>query len=297
MDSCCLKVTTQTQLFKMKKIKFLALCAMVAGVVTSCQKDEISNDTQPNSLELSKELRAKILNTGVNPDNAKIETITSKLDGTSQKFLIVDDIMMPFDQFEAGEFDLGVAEDGEHRQYRTNNLVTGGNRSFRVVGYTGSCCALTSKMRTALQWAVNNYNRLNTSLNLSLVFQANFNNSDMVVYNNGAGGGGGSAGFPSGGQVFKRVQINAGTNSFSTNVVEHVITHEIGHSVGFRHQDWRTRQSCGQNTNEGPAGVGAILINGTPSSDRADSVMLACFSSGEDGEFTSSDINALNALY
>jgi len=119
---------------------------------------------------------------------------------------------------------LSIAKDGISKQYRTRNLVTGSNRSFRVVGYTGSCCALTSKMQTALRWAVNNYNRINTSLNLTLVFQSNFNNRDMVVYNNGASGGGGSAGFPSGGQVFKRVQINAGTDRFNTNVVEHVMT-------------------------------------------------------------------------
>ncbi len=283
----------------MKNLKVLALCAIVAGFATSCQKNDVATETQEVvTEELSKAQLTALAEAGINTVDATIEEIPALLPGDkAYKAIVAGDLILPMASLEEGAYKLGIASDGQNKQYRTNNLVTGSNRSFRVVGYTGSCCALTSKMRTALQWAVNNYNRLNTSLNLSLVFQENFNNRDMVVYNNGQGGGGGSAGFPSGGQVFKRVQINAGTDSFSTNVVEHVMTHEIGHSVGFRHQDFRSRQSCGQNQNEGQAGVGAILINGTPSSDRADSIMLACFGPNEDGEFTNTDITALNALY
>ncbi len=292
----CFVVTTQTQLIKMKKIKLLALCAIVAGFATSCQKDEVASETQESPQALSKIEIQALNDAGVNATNATLQTIKPLLPGdVAFKAVVSGDVVIPQDQLMNGDHALEAVEGG--KQFRTRNLVTGSNRSFRVVGYTGSCCALTSKMRTALQWAVNNYNRLNTSLNLTLVYQSNFNDSDMVVYNNGRGGGGGSAGFPFNGRSFNRVQINQGTDSFSTNVVEHVMTHEIGHSVGFRHQDYTTRQSCGSNQNEGDGGVGAILINGTPSSDRADSIMLACFGPNEDGEFTSTDITALNALY
>ena len=182
-------------------------------------------------------------------------------------------------------------------QYRTTNLVNN-NRTYTIIGYTGSGFALTSRMRTGLQWAVNNYNRLNTGIRFSLSYAAS-TNADMVVYNNGASGGGGSAGFPSSsGAPNKFIQINAGTNSFSTNVNEHVITHEIGHSIGFRHTDYFNRSlSCGSGGNEGSAGVGAILIPGTPSGTDTNSIMQACFSSNEDGEFGNFDIVAMEFMY
>ncbi|MEW7292386.1 M57 family metalloprotease [Aquimarina sp. 2304DJ70-9] len=291
----------------MKKIKVLALCAIVAGFATSCQKEDVATETQEVvKEELSKSQIDALAKAGINSGGASIGIYESKLPGDdylrNQRVITIGDLAIPEAELEGGKLSLATASDGINKQYRTNNLVTGSNRSFRVVGYTGSCCALTSKMRTALQWAVNNYNRLNTALNLNLVFQSNFNNSDMVVYNNGRGGGGGSAGFPSGGQVFKRVQINAGTDSFSTNVVEHVMTHEIGHSVGFRHTDYARRKCDG--SNEGTAGIGAILIPGTQSGNQwggsnidSNSIMISCFDGNEDGEFSQGDITALNALY
>ncbi len=278
----------------MKKIKFLALCAIVAGVVTSCQKDEIANEVQPEAVKLlTKDQLKALANAGVNTVDAHLTTVTH-LDGVKRSGIQAGDLFIQLDQL--NEIAMKLNDDGS-KQYRTSNLVTGSNRTIDILGYTGSGNALTSTMQTGLQWAVNNYNRLNSSLNFRLTFGTNFQAADMVVYNNNQGGGGGSAGFPSGGRPNKFIQINAGTSSFGNNVNEHVIGHEIGHSIGFRHQDWRTRQSCGQNTNEGTAGVGAILINGTPSSDRADSIMLACFSSSEDGEFTSSDITAIETIY
>ena len=70
--------------------------------------------------------------------------------------------------------------------------------------------------------------------------------------------------------------------------------HEIGHSVGFRHTDWFNRASCGQNVNEGAGSIGAIDLGGNSPET---SVMLACFSSNEDGEFGVDDINGLQIMY
>ncbi|MDH7444705.1 M57 family metalloprotease [Aquimarina sp. 2201CG14-23] len=285
----------------MKKIKVLALCAIVAGVVTSCQKDEISNETQPEALELSKELQDKLLDAGVNPLNA-YETTIKHFDGASYDVVRAGDINLRTAELLDGVFDL--APDGDlNKQYRTNNLVSSGNRTIDILGYTGSCCALSGNMRTGLQWAVNNYNRINTTLNFRLTFGTNFQAADMVVYNNGGAGAGGQAEFPSGGRPGKFIQILNGTGNSNNNVNEHVIGHEIGHALGFRHTDYARRRCDG--SNEGTAGsIGAINIPGTPTANRwgqagldSNSLMISCFDGSEDGEFSSIDIVALEFLY
>lgn len=56
--------------------------------------------------------------------------------------------------------------------------------------------------------------------------------------------------------------------------------------------------SCGgRHYNEGSAGVGAILIPGTPSKADPNSWMLACISSGQNRPFNANDAIALNYLY
>ena len=212
-------------------------------------------------------------------------------DGTTETMYLVDeDIALTKDQLR----ELRAMDASLEKQYRTNNLVS--DRNISVIGYTGSGNALTSKMRTALQWAVANYNALNTNKTFTLTFAAS-TNADIVVYrnlsNNSAGG---VAGFPSGGQPYKWVQIYNGMENYDTNTNEHVMTHEMGHAMGLRHTDWFSRESCGQ-TGESAGSDGAVQIPGTPSGYDANSVMLSCFSSSEDGEFGYYDRVALEYLY
>lgn len=205
------------------------------------------------------------------------------------------DIVMFPEELEKMQFD--GYENIHEKQYRTNALVS--PQTITIIGFTGGSQALSSRERTALSRAVQNYNQLNLSINFNLTFGTNFQNKDMVVYNNeinNPNSVGGQAGFPSGGNPFKFVQIY-GLNQYSLGVIEHVITHEIGHSVGFRHTDFFSRQSCGQNTNEGSAGVGANYIPGTPQGYDPTSLMLACFNTGVSGNFNSNDVTALNFLY
>ncbi len=280
--------------FKVTLRRLFAL-SFITIFVLSCS-DESSEVTTP---EMTDELRAQLEELGFDASDAVIKNVFDPLSGeTSEKVITEGDIHLSMSEINdmlGSDFTTGVL--GE--QYRTRNLVGGIPRTIPIVGYTGSCCALTSKMQTALQWAVNNYNRLGGfGITFNLRYSSTFNNSDIVVYNNGSAGGGGSAGFPSGGEPFKRVQINAGTDAFDTNVVEHVITHEIGHCLGLRHTDYFNRSlSCGSGGNEGDGGVGAINIPGTPTGFDPNSIMLSCFNSGVDGEFGNFDVTALETLY
>ena len=180
-------------------------------------------------------------------------------------------------------------------QYSTTNLVG--------TGVTKICINPTSSF--------NSYRRLSQGLDLAI---ANYNSLGLRIFfargpttgctanitATTTTGAGGSAGFPTGGLPYGTINIGTGLQSYSLDVNEHVITHELGHCIGFRHSDYYNRAiSCGGSaSNEGTAGVGANLIPGTPSTATVGgSIMNACFRSTETGEWTSSDITALNYLY
>ena len=267
----------------------LTACALL---FTSCESEESFEQVEQNT-DLTK-AKAYAEEIGYHPDDIKIDQFLLPDGSTEERIFIEDDIALQEADFYALEDMNTIA-----KQYRTRNLVSGSYRTIDIIGYTGGSNALTSTQRTALQWAVNNYNRLSgVSLTFRLTFGTSYQNKDMVIYRNPSNSGaGGSAGFPSNGRPNKFVQLYAGMDAYDTNTNEHVITHEIGHSVGFRHTDYYSRASCGQNVNEGDGGVGAIRVSGTPSGYDANSIMLSCFSSGEDGEFGQYDIIAMQNMY
>jgi hypothetical protein len=180
-------------------------------------------------------------------------------------------------------------------QYRTTNLVG--------TGVTKICINPTSQF--------NSYSRLSAGLDLAI---ENYNSQGLrITFVRGpaadctatisartTSGAGGSSGFPKGGKPYGTINIGTGLQSYSVDVNEHVITHEIGHTIGFRHTDYYDRSiSCGgAASNEGESNIGAIHIPGTPTTaTTGGSVMNSCFRSNESGEWSSSDRTALNYLY
>ncbi len=202
-----------------------------------------------------------------------------------------------------------VGGEDADKHWRTPSLVTN-NRTICLAKVTNAqspftSFALTSAMQTGVNRARDNFNAL-SSFNLTMkAGNASLNSSGQLSHNISGcnfsifiykvnGGAGGSAGFPSGGAPFNQVKLNSGLAGFSLDVHEHVATHEIGHSIGLRHTDWKTRSSCGQNSNEGRNG--ASQISGTPD-QTTNSLMASCFSGNSNGEFRGQDAQAFNTIY
>ncbi|MFP2907107.1 zinc-dependent metalloprotease [Pyxidicoccus sp. 3LFB2] len=183
---------------------------------------------------------------------------------------------------------------GTGEQYRTSNLVSTSvtkiciNPTSQFNGY--------SRLSEGLDLAIENYNSLGLSFTMVRGPATGCSASISARTTSGVGG---SAGFPKGGKPYGTINIGVGLQDYSVDVNEHVITHELGHTIGFRHSDYYDRSiSCGSGGNEGASNVGAIHIPGTPTTaTRGGSVMNSCFSSNESGEWSSSDRTALNYLY
>jgi hypothetical protein len=187
-----------------------------------------------------------------------------------------------------------LESDGSQEQYRTTNLVS---RTLANICVNGA--AFTGSFSTALTNAIANYNALGLTFRMTRT-SGSTTGCNAVITARIVAGSGGSAGFPTGGRPFGTINIGSGLNGLPTATIEHVITHELGHTVGFRHSDFFNRSiSCGgAASNEGQAGVGAILIAGTPSGATVGgSLMNSCFRTNESGNFTASDRTALTTLY
>jgi hypothetical protein len=191
--------------------------------------------------------------------------------------------------------DIWEPEGDDFRQYRTTNTISASVDTICVNGATYG-----GTLSTALNNAIANYTNLNLWFNIVRTNVANGPGCDATITANVVAGGGGSAGFPSGGLPYGTINIGNQVAGYGVAVATHVITHELGHTIGFRHSDYYNRSiSCGgAASNEGAAGVGAVLIPGTPGTAVFNgSVMNACFHNGSTGAWTNTDLTALNTLY
>jgi len=188
---------------------------------------------------------------------------------------------------------LEAGADGKE-QYRTTNLV--GTSVTKICVNPTSSFNSYSRLSEGLDLAIENYNALGLRLTFA---RGPTTGCTANIAARTMSGTGGSAGFPKGGKPYNNINIGVGLQNYSADVNEHVISHEIGHAIGFRHSDYYNRSiSCGSGGNEGASNVGAIHIPGTPTTATVGgSVMNSCFRSSESGEWSSSDRTALDYLY
>jgi len=253
----------------------------VLAVICSAWTFGCSSDPQPGSPEERQEIIDNLVEAGYPMSDIMV---------VDSKVYVGFDALVTLDASREMIAPVGPGDE----QYRTSNLVGTGVSKICVV--PTATFNSYSRLSAGLDLAIDNYN----SQNLRLTFvRGSASDCTATINAKTVNGVGGSSGFPSGGKPYGTINIGTGLQSYSNDVNEHVITHEIGHTIGFRHTDYYNRAiSCGSGGNEGTSGVGAIHIPGTPTDARVGgSVMNSCFRSNESGEWSSSDRVALDYLY
>jgi hypothetical protein len=253
--------------------------AVLSMLAISCKKEAKA----PVQDQISEEVLTKIYNLGFGTKDVK---------KIAEGYLVEGDIIIPHDQLDQKPEAQFLRIAGEE-QYRTYNLVGSLPRTITVrVSST-----LSSTYVSATDAAIARYNNQNLLIHFTRVTSG----GNIVITAAPSGAPYlASAGFPSGGNPYSQVLVNAGALAGQpSGTITSVLAHEIGHCIGFRHTDYMNRQySCGgAYSNEGAGTVGAVHIPGTPTGPDSGSWMLACIGSGQNRPFNSNDIIALNYLY
>ncbi|MCY1041906.1 M57 family metalloprotease [Corallococcus sp. bb12-1] len=180
--------------------------------------------------------------------------------------------------------------EGTQEHYRTTNLINTTVVRRICINPTAAFNSY-SQLSQGLDLAIANYNSLGLTFTLARGPTTGCNANITAGTMTGISG---SSGYPSGGNPYGQINIGTGLQSYGVDWSEHVITHQLGHTVGLRHTDFFTTSGCG--SGEGGGGVGGILIPGTPTLDPK-SIMNSCMPATVTGEFSQYDIIALNFLY
>ena len=274
-----------------KTIRYTTACLVALTTLSlACvvEEDELDNDAQPRLTE-TEQIIQNLQDAGFPAEDIGVTT-----DGTV--FVGQDAVVT----LQASRELAGIVDDSElgegFRQYRTTNVVDTTRVQTICINPTDEFDA-SAPTSQALDAAIANYN----SQNLQFTMVRDGNNCDANITANLDNSGGGVAGFPSNGDPYHEFFIGANiASNDGVAVATHVITHEMGHCVGFRHSDYYDRSiSCGGGpTNEGASGEGAVHIPGTPETAVMNgSVMNSCYNGGSTGQWTNSDVVALDCLY
>src|SRR5262245_14425382 len=127
-----------------------------------------------------------------------------------------------------------ISDLSTQEQYRTTNLV---GTAVTNICVNGVAFVSNAKFNDAFNRAITNYNNEGLRWCMIRTTGGMTGCSATITVRLVQGVTGGSSGFLSGGRPFNTINIGTGLFSatFSTDIVEHVIIYELGHTVGFRH--------------------------------------------------------------
>jgi hypothetical protein len=267
-------------------VRSLVACTALCTLLFSCQKQDKSPVSTAS--QIPSDVIDQIKKQGFSTDG---------IIATNDGYVVEGDIFLSKEALRSAPNIGPILRVGEEEQYHTTNLIKNLPRTITI-----SVQGLDAIWTQATDIAVSRYN----ALGMRLTFQRVTSGGNIIVTGADLGTGGilgQSSGFPtSAGNPATPITINNHPGTFGSNPnvnwLATIVAHEMGHTIGFRHTDYFNRAySCGgRRSNEGSAGVGAILIPGTPSKGDPNSWMLAC-TDGTDRPFNANDQIALNYLY
>lgn len=279
----------------MKKTVYSAcMAALLAIAITGCQKSATKAD--PNALTADE--RNLVRSAGFNSNWAE-----RTADG---KFLVEGDILLSREQLQemSGATPSHFLIVGEEEHYRTYNLVSvpaSGSRNITVSLGAG----FPSYYSTGLDQALARYNSI-AGLRITFTRVSSGGEIHITGANLGTSGGGcilgQASGFPTStgnpSPGFTLSTSSCATTYLNTaDKVDEVMAHEIGHCIGFRHTDYKKRNSCGPGPGESAGTIGAVWIPGTPTNVTGsyNSWMMACTNGSP--VFNADDVIALQYVY